>query len=126
MSRTLISYYDNYDDNTPYFMLTYNKNNNYCYFGRCSNILKYDLSYYGIYNPMEINSIYSIFLKRHNLLFMDDRRLTINIVDHIIHHFIEFLVDLKTSITHKNISKRILFKDTGKGSRPLPKDYVFL
>ncbi|QRI42804.1 hypothetical protein ChPV086 [Cheloniid poxvirus 1] len=127
MSRTLILY--NNDNNNLVSMnsvVNYNKNNNYCYFGRCSDILKYDLSYYGVYNPMEINSIYNIFLKRHNLLSMDERRLNIDIVDHIIHHFIEFLIDLKTNITHKNISKRILLKDTRKGYKSLPKDYVFL
>ncbi|ARF02686.1 SWPV1-080 [Shearwaterpox virus] len=107
-------------------ILRYNTNDKYCYFGRCSDKLQYDLSYYKIFNPIEIDSIYSTFLKHYELVSIDERRLNTITVYHIMHHFIEFLKDLRKYITYSNISKRILLKDTGKGSRALPSDYVFL
>ncbi|UOX38791.1 hypothetical protein [Finch poxvirus] len=106
--------------------IKYNRDKEYCYFGKCSSTLVYDLSYYGVYNPKEINSIYISFLKHYGLVSIDDRKLNTDTVNHIIHHFIEFIQELQTKITHSNISKRILLKDTGKVSRSLPSDYVFL
>ncbi|QGM48719.1 hypothetical protein [Mudlarkpox virus] len=127
MSRTLILY--NNDNNNLVSMnsvVNYNRDKEYCYFGKCSSTLVHDLSYYEVYNPKEINSVYISFLKHHNLLSIDDRKLNIDAINHITHHFIEFIQKLQNKITYNNISKRILLKDTGKGSRTLPSDYVFL